>query len=104
MLHITGSRGRSVLVAGLLAALMAPGLMAQNTTGSSSSTDVGKELEAMRKRIEQLEAELKSQKAREEASAKPSDQNAAGPAVAADAKNEAGAAPILPANFPKNFA
>jgi hypothetical protein len=63
--------GRSFLVAGILAGLLGQTLAAQTTPSPQPApqqvpTDIAKELDAMKRRIEQLEAELKNKKAQEE--------------------------------------
>src|SRR5579859_6250882 len=99
-------KGRSVLIAGLFAGLLVPVLAAQNSPPPATqpaATDVVKELDAMRKRIEQLEAELKNQKA-QEAPVKAAEAPAAPvETVTVDANNTA-TTPVLPAIFPGKFA
>jgi hypothetical protein len=62
--------GRGILVAGIFVGLLGQTLVAQNTSAPQPApVDIAKELEAMKKRIEQLEAELKNKKAQEEPAA-----------------------------------
>jgi len=63
--------GRGVLVAGLFVGLLGQTLVAQNTSAPQPApqevpADIAKELDTMKKRIEQLEAELKAKKGQEE--------------------------------------
>ncbi|MBV8845550.1 MAG: outer membrane beta-barrel protein, partial [Bryobacterales bacterium] len=91
-------KGRTLLVASVLAGMVGQILSAQNSSpqaeGPPTATpDLAKELSAMKQRIEQLEKELKERKAKEEEEAK----TAAAKPADAPASEAPGATPVTAA-------
>src|SRR5579859_2031793 len=101
------ANGRRILVAGIFAGLLGQTLAAQNTSAPQQvPADIVRELDAMKKRIEQLEAELKSKKAQEEPGKATAEEPVKASAVApppSEVKPEvktAEPAPVMLANYP----